>query len=105
MLSKRQEIRDPQKKYKNATLNEKKEFMGVMERAITRLIDKVEELPNIDAHGNSECPFVEDLYVEKEEAEEKVIKDLKELQLYKKYKDEDVTHSCRFWRKPATHSG
>ena len=41
MLSKRQEIRDPKKKYKDATLNEKKEFMRVMERTITRLIDSV----------------------------------------------------------------
>lgn len=93
MPSNKNEIKDQEKKYKYPALFEIYDCMKGMETVINRLAKKVRELPNIDENGHSECPFVEDLYAEKEEAMEDVVNGLKELRLYKKYRDEDIVHS------------
>lgn len=46
---------------------------------IQNLMRKLDILPNVDASGNSECPFAEDLFAQKEEAVAELEADLKEL--------------------------
>jgi len=44
------------------------------EKSMKELEKKMSYLPRIDSEGNSECPFAEDLYAQKEEAEKEVVR-------------------------------
>ena len=43
---------------------------------INELESKIEVLPKVDKYGNSECPFAERVYAQKEEAEKKLVEEL-----------------------------
>ena len=48
------------------------------------------QLPKVDEDGNSECPFAEQLYAEKEEAQNEVNACLKQMDEYRKWIDEEI---------------
>jgi len=52
------------------------------EDLLEKLAKKTTELPNVDKDGQSECPFAENLFAEKEEHVETAVKNLKEMRGY-----------------------
>ena len=50
-------------------------FIGNMEIFLNKLDDDIRMLPGVDKNGNSECPFAEQLYVQKEESASKVVEE------------------------------
>jgi len=60
-----------------------------LRRALANMVDHLEKLdramtslPHVDEQGSSECPFAEDLYAQKEEAEKQVLEDVNRLMGY-----------------------
>ena len=72
------EIKRPNK-HDNLTLREIGSSVGHMSKLLDTLETKTNVLPKVDEKGNSECPFAEDLYVQKEQADEKVAEQLQTL--------------------------
>jgi coenzyme F420-reducing hydrogenase alpha subunit len=58
-------------------LNGLKSFISFLDELVENLKTKVGVLPVVDDKGGSECPFAEQLYFQKEEAEEKLNEHLK----------------------------
>ena len=57
-------------------------FLSYMPKRLDELLDAVKILPKVNQDGTSECPFAEDLYVQKDELAEKVEKEAKRIQPY-----------------------
>jgi len=62
--------------------------------AIKKLESKMSYLPMIDANGNSDCPFAEELYAQKEEAEQKVVREVDCLRHFLPLLDQQIAR-CR----------
>jgi len=58
------------------------DFIDHMEALLDKLTSKANQLPKVDEKGNSECPFAEELYADKEEALTEVAKESKKLEQY-----------------------
>jgi hypothetical protein len=56
--------------------------ISYMKSLVEGLLNAISVLPKVDEEGNSECPFAEDLYAQKEEAAEKVEAELPKLRGY-----------------------
>ena len=54
-------------------------FMKNTEDLLEKLAKKTTELPNVEKDGQSECPFAENLFAEKEEHVETVVRNLKDM--------------------------
>ena len=65
-----------------------------MDHLLRTLEKKSGILPKVDKEGNSDCPFAQDLYSVKEEAEEKVINHLKKLRMDHKALMKEISR-CR----------
>ena len=65
-----------------------------MNPLLRTLEQKAGILPKVDKEGNSDCPFARDLYIVKEEAEEKVINHLKNLRMDYKALRKEISR-CR----------
>jgi len=72
--------REKQPSYMN--LEDLDEFINHMEALLDKLTSKVNQLPKVDEKGNSECPFAEELYADKEEALTEVSKESKKIEQY-----------------------
>ena len=57
-------------------------FVHYMKGLVEELFSKIRVLPKVDQEGNSECPFAEDLYAQKDESMEKVEKESQKLPRY-----------------------
>ena len=66
-----------------------------MKSLLENLSKKTTELPKVDDEGNSECPFAEDLYAEKEEAIERVAEELNQLRRDREVVDQVVERHRR----------
>jgi len=67
--------------YSRADLHETLDsLLGAANSACENLANKMKVVPEVDRQGNSECPFAEDLYGEKEEAAEEARRVLLRLQ-------------------------
>jgi len=69
-------------------------FIHYMNGLLEELSSKVGALPKVDQEGNSECPFAEELYVQKDECMEKVERESQKLQHYLVLVEEEVAR-CR----------
>jgi hypothetical protein len=58
------------------------------------LLSKINSLPNVDKDGNSECPFAEDLYAQKDEFMEKVEQESQKMYRYLSLVEHEITR-CR----------
>jgi len=65
-------------------------FMRYMEGLLDTLKAKVDMLPKVDGDGNSECPFAESLYAERDELEERVNKALQDASGYMELLDREI---------------
>lgn len=63
-------------------LQDLKSAMASLESALEQLKTKVRTLPRVESDGSSECPFAANLYIDKEEATEKVNQRLQEVRGY-----------------------
>ena len=66
----------------NITIPEIEQFLQFCAQCIEQLLLAVRQQPIVDKEGSSECPFAEELYAKKEEAQEKVSQCLKQLDKY-----------------------
>lgn len=66
-------------------------FMHYMEGLLNAFKAKVDVLPKVDGDRNSECPFAESLYAERDEVEDKVVKALQDASLYLELLDQEIT--------------
>jgi hypothetical protein len=57
-------------------------FMKNTEGLLEKLMKKTTELPKVDKDGQSECPFAENLFAEKDEHVETAVRNLKEMRGY-----------------------
>jgi hypothetical protein len=64
------------------TIAEIESFLPKAAGCIEELLRAARSLPKVDKDGSSECPFAEEWYAKKEEAQEKVSKCLKRLNKY-----------------------
>jgi len=64
------------KKHDNLTLRDVNSSERYMSKLLDTLETKTNVLPKVDEKGNSECPFAEGLYAQKEQAVEKVTEEL-----------------------------
>jgi len=78
------------KKYSHLKLEDLNSYIKHVEDVLDELLSKATQLPKVDEHGNSECPFAEDLYAQKEEAVELVKKECKDLRPYLELVKEEV---------------
>jgi len=69
-------------------------FLAEMNMLLEDLENKIGVLPKVDENGSSECPFAEDLYTAKEEAEEKVREALPTLCAYQSILEDELDR-CR----------
>jgi hypothetical protein len=69
-------------------------FIHYMNGLLEELTSKVRALPKVDQEGNSECPFAEDLYAQKDECMEKVEQESQKLQPYLVLVEEEIAR-CR----------
>ena len=67
------------KKHDNLTLRDVNSSERYMSKLLDTLETKTNVLPKVDEKGNSECPFAEDLYAQKEQAVEKVAEHIEKL--------------------------
>jgi hypothetical protein len=66
-------------------------FIRYMEGLLDTLKAKVDALPRVDGDGDSECPFAESLYAERDEVEDRVIKALQDASSYMELLDQEKT--------------
>jgi len=76
-------------------LKEIKTYMEALDESIKDLQAATEILPRVDKDGSSECPFAQTLYAQQDEAEEKVIEDLKKASRYLDLVKEEIA----MWRR------
>jgi hypothetical protein len=69
-------------------------YIHYMHGLLDELETKFKILPKVDQEGNSECPFAEDLYAEKEEFLEKVEKESRKIQGYLRLVEQEIAR-CR----------
>lgn len=69
-------------------------FIHYMNGLLEELTSKVRVLPKVDQEGNSECPFAEELYAQKDECMEKVERESHKLQHYLVLVEEEIAR-CR----------
>jgi len=62
----------------NVNLKKAEESLKKTKKSIEDLDRSVHSLPDVDEDGNSECPFAEELYAEKEKRQKKLQSQLKE---------------------------
>jgi hypothetical protein len=74
---------DQSKELADLDLKDVDSFMSYQTKLFDKLQSKIRELPKVDAKGQSECPFAEDLYFRKEEAVDEVTKALKRASGYR----------------------
>lgn len=53
----------------NITIAEVESFVDTVDTCVEQLLQATRQLPQVDDDGSSECPFAEQLYAEKEEAQ------------------------------------
>ena len=70
------------------------DFIDHMEALLDKLTSKANQLPKVDEKGNSECPFAEELYANKEEALTEVAKESKKLEQYLDRVEQEIKR-CR----------
>ena len=70
------------------------EFIDHMEALLDKLTSKANQLPKVDEKGNSECPFAEELYADKEEALTEVAKESKKIEQYLDRVEQEIKR-CR----------
>ena len=70
------------------------EFINHMEALLDKLTSKANQLPKVDEKGNSECPFAEELYADKEEALTEVAKESKKIEQYLDRVEQEIKR-CR----------
>ena len=90
MKLKENDQRTRPKEQDHLSLRDVDSFILSMNRYVEELLNKVKVLPRVDPKGNSECPFAEDLYAEKEEAAEKVEMDSRKLRSYLRLVEEEI---------------
>jgi len=78
------------KREEDLSLKDVDSFISHVKRLLEELWSKVKVCPKVDQEGNSECPFAEDLYAEKEEFTEKVEKESKKLQPYLRVVEQEI---------------
>lgn len=70
---------------KDITIPEVESFLGHVKSCIEGLNSAASQLPKVDEDGHSECPFAEELYKQKEEAQKKVVSCMKKLDEYQRW--------------------
>jgi septal ring factor EnvC (AmiA/AmiB activator) len=78
------------KRQEDFSLKDVDSFISYMNRLLEQLLSKAQVCPKVDQEGNSECPFAEDLYAEKEEFSEKVEKESKKIQRFLQVVDQEI---------------
>jgi hypothetical protein len=76
MESPRANHQGQENKHDDLRVEDVSSFMNYLAGLLETLAAKINVLPMIDEEGNSECPFAEDLYEAKEDAEQKVTEEL-----------------------------
>ena len=80
-------------------------FMDQLSQLIEGLNSKFRILPKVDDKGQSECPFAEDLYAEKEKAAKEVSKKLKEASRYADLLKQEIARFRRNLSKIGADAG
>lgn len=75
---------------KRITVAEVESFLTTAQGCIQELLMAARQLPNVDGDGNSECPFAEQLYAKKEEAQRKAQCYLEKLGEYQSWLEEQI---------------
>ncbi len=88
------EENDASNEYNPLRLDQVASSIDHMETLLEDLSARMSVLPDVDEKGRSECPFAEDLYAKKEEAEEKVARELGQLRRYPGLVNEEMSR-CR----------
>jgi len=78
------------KEYSELKLEDLDSYIKHIEAVLDELLSKATQLPKVDEHGNSECPFAEKLFAYKEEAVEMVKEESKKLRPYLEMVKEEV---------------
>ena len=81
---------DQRKQHSELRLENVDSFMASLAGLLDTLKTKVNVLPRVDDKGNSECPFAEDLYAERDEAEERVAEALQDASGYMELLDREI---------------
>jgi len=88
-LSETSNIHQP-KTHSHLTLRDVDSAVGHMYSLLDTLETKTNLCPKVDEKGNSECPFAEDLYAQKEDAAEQVIAQVEILQILLALLEEEI---------------
>ena len=82
------------KEYSDLKLEDLNSYIKHVKDVLDELLSKATQLPKVDEHGNSECPFAEELYAYKEEAVELVKEECKKLRPFLELVKDEVER-CR----------
>jgi len=74
----------------NITIAEIESFLSKAAGCVEELLHAARQLPEVNEDGSSECPFAEEWYAKKEEAQEKVSQCLKQLDEYSCWITEEI---------------
>jgi len=82
---------DITKNNKHITIAEVESFLATAKNCIEELLRAARQLPKVDEDGSSECPFAEELYAKKEEAQKKAQECLEQLNEYQDWVEQELT--------------
>ena len=72
------------------TIAEIEAFLQKAAKCVEELLRAASQLPKVDENGSSECPFAEELYAKKEEAQKKVQQCLPQLNIYRGWVGQEI---------------
>jgi uncharacterized phage infection (PIP) family protein YhgE len=76
------------------TMKDLNSFIYLLKQLVEQLSSATSMLPKVDEAGNSECPFAEKLYAQKDECMEKLEKELQKLPRYHAFLGKEIAR-CR----------
>lgn len=91
MKTREKTTKQPPKHVLPLRLTEIESSLHHMTALVKELTDKTESLPKVDRNGQSECPFAEDMFVEKEEAIKKTARQINTLRDHIAALNEEIT--------------
>ena len=95
MKSGKDDQQDQAKKTGHIELRDVDSFIWLMPKILGKLVSKIKILPKVDEKGQSECPFAEDLYAQKDKAAKEFVEELEKGSKYLKFIDEEIAKHRR----------